>query len=522
MSTDTKCVFLETELLGQTGSIVDYPPAFPVTGAAITTSDSDDSDDSERWRNRRNPETFKPFPLDCLPPAFRRYVTEKARSLNMDPAGLAMALLTQAGAHIGAAVRLRIRTGWEVAPILWTALIGISGCGKSPTLNTGIGLVKEREKQLYKDYKEKMNEYVIAQNNYERQTKKNQGDKEETLEPPVKPTRKKTYITSGTIEGVHDNCKNNPKGLFIYHDELTVLFNDMDRNQGSNAAAWLSGYNGGTVNTARKESSEIFIENAYWSIVGGTTPEKFYRILEKENRKSDGTLGRFLLIWAPETEAPCLDDITFETESDVKEMFGKVIDIPYESEADKVIVRFDEQSANAWKQWENEVFYRKKELNTDVETTLWSKSMEALARIEVILHVLKAAENLVYAAPAEWTSGENYEQETSLEIPPVLSYETFKEAETIIRWAIQETMECYRRFGYIKPPKDESREVLGCIRNFGPLTVRDIGQKMRRFRGTEGQSKLIPLLENLESAREISKEESIAKNGAKQGTYKVL
>ena len=77
----------------------------------------------------------------------------------------------------------------------------------------------------------------------------------------------------------------------------------------------------------------------------------------------------------------------------------------------------------------------------------------------------------------------------------------WNKALEITQWIRQETMSCYRQLLLISSAThDETTDkLLATIQDAGQegVTMRDIGQKIRRFRGKTGQEKLFPILEKL-------------------------
>ena len=120
-----------------------------------------------------------------------------------------------------------------------------------------------------------------------------------------------------------------------------------------------------------------------------------------------------------------------------------------------------------------------------------------LPRVALILHLIKTAENPQYRESDCYLRAEN-----PIEIPPVLTLETWEEAETITRWIINETWEVYRILGFTidteELTKDE-KDVLTAIQNSKrPLTPSSIANQFAesRFR-KEHSDRLEEVLESL-------------------------
>lgn len=460
--------------------------------------------DARVFLNRRDPENFEDFPLDSLPPRTRQYVVEKAKALNQNPAGIAAALLTQAGAHIGAGCKLRLGNDRFTAPILWFVYMALSGSGKSPVLNGIKNLVQDRIDELREEYKERQEIYFEEYRLYEKARKKG-----EECKPPKAPEFNRVIITNATYEGLVKATKESGGRILLLLDELVSLFAMMNRtNTPGEAQKWLSGYNGESVTTVRSMTQEINVSDAYWAISGGSTPEKFREFISSSGRDKDGTLSRFVIVWAPEQTEYEESDINLETLDNMKRIMEHLVDFqpPQLGRRRCKVVTLDKDTDAAWKDWKREVFYAKQNSDTDMEVSFLSKSQDLLPRIALILHCLNAAELAIDAENDSngrnvttidgVTYSDPYKQ--MIQIPDQLDIETWTAAFEITQWFRQETMACYRMLSLVCPPKVEERinKLLTLLKDVGQkgVTLRDIGQRIRAFRYESGQQQLTPIL----------------------------
>ena len=72
------------------------------------------------------------FPVGVLPGACRQLVEEGVAALGVPPEFIAVPLLTFAGAAIGNAQCIQLKQGFEQRPVIYAAVVGPPGCGKSP------------------------------------------------------------------------------------------------------------------------------------------------------------------------------------------------------------------------------------------------------------------------------------------------------------------------------------------------------------------------------------------------------
>lgn len=507
--------FSSLQIKGVSVNLAPVPTAAPKKPAAA-------------FQNRRDPENFEDFPLDCLPPRTKRYVVEKAKTLHQNPAGLAMALLTQVGAHIGASVKLRLGSDWFTTGTLWYVFVGLSGNGKSPAINSIAGLADDIKDRFHQEYVRKQKEYLPAMKVYERAKKKG-----EDVSPPVAPEWNRVIVTDATYEGLIKAVKESGGRILLKLDELISLFAMTNRTKTpGEAQKWLSGYSGESVTTVRSLSQEMHIKDAYWSISGGSTPEKLREFISSEGRDKDGTLSRFIMVWPPEeTEYGKEEDINPNSVAEMRRVIEKLIQFQPPVGKRNQVVTFADETKKSWDEWKKAIFYARQNSNTDVEVSFISKSQDLLPRIAIILHCLFAAEEALDAEAnlnkrhVETVDGITYSAPMDLQmaVPPVMEIETWKAALDITQWLRQETLSCYRQLTLVASatPDEATNKVIAIIQDAGAdgITMRDIGQKIKRFRGTEGQKMLFPILDSLISEGKINRKTEKSNNNHTTDKY---
>ena len=344
MTINNQSDFPEVEALGLTQEV-----------PSSTEADKDGATGEWSFKNRRDPNTYEEFPLDVFPPITLRYIEEKAASCQADSAPLAMALLAQAGAHVGQSHLLRLKSDHLVGATLWVAIAAISGYGKSPLLRSGICLINGLEHRWYKDYQKDMAEYNRAC----KARKKRQSDPlAEPSPPPIKPIRKRlTVQNSMTMESLAYICQAQQKGVFVMYDELDGMFNDI----GDKAPALiLSGYNGESVSESRKVAEETYVLAARWSIVGGLTPDAFREQMNKGRNAQNGLLARFIVLYPPGIKGDETDDLSQGTKEDFQGVLTRLALIPYPEKYDNQelpqprLVDLDDAARARYYQWNKE------------------------------------------------------------------------------------------------------------------------------------------------------------------------
>jgi hypothetical protein len=116
------------------------------------------------------------------------------------------------------------------------------------------------------------------------------------------PPARKLVVQDTTTEAIAAILVDNPNGLLVSIDELTVwfdLFTRYRKGGGSDANRWLGMWEGRRLKVARRMSGELYVPSALVSVVGTIQPGVLARIIRDEYRES-GFLARLLLAQPPE------------------------------------------------------------------------------------------------------------------------------------------------------------------------------------------------------------------------------
>lgn len=496
--------------------------------------------------NVRDPDNFNDFPLNKLPDCILNFVLDQARAKNQNPANIAALLLSLIGGVIGASVRLKLdESGWLVAPILWTCIIGVSGQGKSPMIDAVRSLLDDKSDELYEQYERAQKKYEEDYSDWCKQRKKGN-----PTPAPVPAQQRKLYVTDTTFEGIAKDIKvSNCRTLFIL-DEFGSFFSMLNRTKTpGEASKWLSGYNGGAIVTSRANAKEVRIKQAYWGMLGGTTPEKFRQLIVADGGDKDGTLSRMCLVWTPrvkefirykenEEVKKHRDDLKKAIETLIDFAPGEDIDAPADEYGNRPLLQYTElkvpdEIIEEWQDMreENSAIVSDPSNSTDAVAGFLSKSLELTPRIAIILHCIEAAYEWQQRPPRPETrpSPQNGLPVTvyvkdDFALPKKISKQVWHCARTIADWFTTESLICYEllHFTDTKSEDVKSNEILTAIANSKDgMTARDIYRKLRRYRTREGKKELVEILNNLISKGLIRVENGKSANGAAILLYKV-
>jgi hypothetical protein len=228
-----------------------------------------------------------PFPLDVFPQPLQDFAVAVAESMNCPVDFAAVPMLTFAGAAIGASRAVQIKEGWAERPALYTAMVGLSGDGKSPA--------QEKVAQPFYDAQIKLRaKYQREMEAYEEADPKERGDK---------PIEKTLWVEDVTAEKYADLLMENKRGIVQICDELTGLVNRLNcykNGKGGDRQFYLSGWSGKPVRVDRKNRDEsVFVPHPFIALTGGLPPTML-PTLRGDQALYDGWMERFLFCWPVE------------------------------------------------------------------------------------------------------------------------------------------------------------------------------------------------------------------------------
>jgi hypothetical protein len=242
------------------------------------------------------PASYALPPLDLLPQVLRDYVQAFAECLDVDESFVFLPLLASLGATIGNSRSILLKRDFVQPPVIWTAIIGRSGCKKSPSIDAGCLASMEHEHELRRQNKEASERYEDEVADWESASKKLRAHK------PGKPVLRVHVTDDLTIETLADLHAANPRGLLVRKDEVSHWFASFDQyksGKGSDVARWL------TLHTAvffavdrRSDDRHYRIFDPRVCITGGIQPTVLERVLTPDFFER-GLPARFLFAHPP-------------------------------------------------------------------------------------------------------------------------------------------------------------------------------------------------------------------------------
>ena len=252
--------------------------------------------------------------LKILPEKLANGINHHARLTGLRPEAYLTALLTGLSStlHPDTALSLYPQTDWKVPPNLYSAIVSLSGEGKSII---GRAMITDPLKALNEsddlDYERKIGEYKAKLADYEMLKKSKNSEALSQAYPdgpPSKPTRRIRYFSSATGEGIARYAASNPdKGMLLYKDELAGMFKSANQyrgGRGSDSEDILEYYDGTPPITLRADTEKTVVcRKILLSIYGTIQPGVLEKLLgDKED--SSGQWSRFIFCQLPPSNVP--------------------------------------------------------------------------------------------------------------------------------------------------------------------------------------------------------------------------
>jgi len=248
------------------------------------------------------------FPLDTLPTALRRVVTDKAERLGVDPGMIAMPALVVCAAALDDYHRIQPKQHdeeWTESARLWVGIVEEAGGKKTPAINAAVAPLQEIELKWSRNDSPKQADYKIEELIYQGKVKKYIADLSkgnEHMKPiaPAKPPVRRLLVSDTTTEALSEILCENPAGLLSIYDELAQLIGSFDAYRtgkggaSKDRALYLQLYNGGPQPVDRVSRGRVEVPNWSTCIVGGIQPGVLRKLVG--SLTEDGLLQRFIII----------------------------------------------------------------------------------------------------------------------------------------------------------------------------------------------------------------------------------
>jgi hypothetical protein len=303
------------------------------------------------------------FPTEIFPTQIQALIKDAEKTVGYNPNYLSAGILSVCASALGNSVSL-FNGSYSSQPILWLAIIGRQGIGKTHPLNFAKKPMEKKDKDSYIEFKNLLK-------TYESQEKKDK-----------KPVLKKTLLTDFTPEKLAETLQHNDKGVLIFKDELMGWINSFDQyNKGGDQQKYLEFFNGGTLTVDRVSKDPIRVEKTNVNILGGLQPKKL-KALASNGRNDDGFLSRILFVY-PKNLKPSMFTGRAIAEKHVENYKRFILNL-YDAPPSKIKTR--ENQIKIYQQWQHKKV--KESFNDDIETSVQAKLETYLWRLTLIIEMM--------------------------------------------------------------------------------------------------------------------------------------
>ena len=303
------------------------------------------------------------FPMEIFPAQIQALIKDAEKTVGYNPNYLSAGILSVCATALGNSVTL-FNGSYSSQPILWLAIIGRQGIGKTHPLNFAKKPMEKKDKDSYTEFKGHLKAF-------ESQDKKGK-----------KPVLKKSLLTDFTPEKLAETLQHNDKGVLIFKDELIGWINSFDQyNKGGDQQKYLEFFNGGTLTVDRVSKDPIRVEKTNVNILGGLQPKKL-KALASNGRNDDGFLSRILFVYPKNLKPNKFTGLAIEQIH--VDNYNRFILNLYDAPPAKIETR--KNQIKIYQQWQHKKV--EESFNDDLETSIQAKLETYLWRLTLIIEMM--------------------------------------------------------------------------------------------------------------------------------------
>lgn len=327
--------------------------------------------------------SLPPFPIDIFPETIQQYLLDGAISTRRPVDMIAVPFLSFAASVIGNSINIKLSEIWYEKPIIWTAVSGRTGAGKTPALKYAQSPLDNLQKEAH-DHHKNMVELFEAEN-----PKAKKDD-------PNRPKLKDYMTTDATVEAIV-KMLGRSRGLAMSQDELIGWIRSFEKfNKGGDRQFYLQLWSGVPAKSDRVSRESLYIPDPSVSITGGIQPS-LIPDMAKGGNIADGLIQRFL-ITCPDIVVTPRASIFGGKEGAVTDIFRTLAtDIRPQ---DTITLLPSRESMSTFHAWEDEN-YRITETAPEITAGFYAKYNGYVGRIALVLHMLHTAGNRDHIVPEE-------------------------------------------------------------------------------------------------------------------------
>lgn len=334
------------------------------------------------------------FPLDIFPREFQKYILDCVETLDSNADFMGSSLIWALSLMCGNSYKIRVKQGWVESPIIWVAIVGDRGIGKSHSITNILYPLEKENTQSITRYNKDLEEY----NKYE------QLSKEEKLrvEEVKKPSKQQFIINDSTIEALIQLHQENKNSIGLFKDELAGWMKDFNKyREGSDMETWISSFNGKMIilNRVRSESN-AFLAHPFIPVIGGIQPDILQNFYTEDNLNS-GFLDRLLLSFPKTDKIPPYNrnqipaDAFTWYENSIRVLFRNIkyaIELDENNNVIPTIFEWSEEADSEWERIFNKISnMENSDKNSEYLKSMLPKQKIYVPRFALLIHIFRMA-----------------------------------------------------------------------------------------------------------------------------------
>lgn len=390
-----------------------------------------------------------PFPEHVFPEVIQRLMKVFYTSSGLPFEYYYASLLAATAILLGNRYRIQAKSDFIQPQLLYLAIVGKSGLGKSPPIKAIFGA-------LYKIEADLASQYYELHDAWRKNKAEAQADKAPFEDP--EPMPQKLIIGQATIEAVYEILSNNPRGVGMVDEELTGFLEGMGQyksGKSNELQYWLKLFDNPEFDSiSRKGNKELIIKNGNVTIFGGVQPE-LLNLIATGKMSAIGLSSRFQFVVPEHAEIPDWSEI--QPDGSVFQKYNwfmkAMYELPSHIQKDEAtqrwsIKRIDMPLTREAKELYVE-FYRKlrqrmNEEEDDKKFSQLSKLRSYCLRYALILEMLHFTAN-TFEDEKDWQKRSKNEQLARLEKHEI-SADAMRGAIELIEYFISTSMTVIARF----------------------------------------------------------------------------
>lgn len=243
-----------------------------------------------------------PFPEHVFPEMLQGLMKAFYKSSGLPFEYYYAALLAATAILLGNRYRIKAKSDFIQPQLLYLAIVGKSGLGKSPPIKAIFGALFRIEAQLAETYQE-------AHRLWSQEKQEALADKTPYNVP--EPLPQKLIIGQATIEALYEILSNNPLGVGMVDEELTGFMEGMGQyksGKSNELQYWLKLFDNPEFDSiSRKGNKELQIKCGNVTIFGGVQPE-LLNLIAAGKLSAIGLSSRFQFVVPEKAEIPAWNE----------------------------------------------------------------------------------------------------------------------------------------------------------------------------------------------------------------------